>query len=138
MRIHSTLAIFLFLFFLTACDKQAEDLPTPDAVMVKFVNKTGKNLEDLVVSRARVGSLGKGKSSSDYFRYESLGQQYGYALVEAVATIEGKNYYTSSSCQGICGTPSAPAGTWLEPDHYNITIHIDQDEPDALEFRVSK
>lgn len=125
------------LFLLTSCDKAAEDLPAPDVVMVKFVNKTGKDIEGLTVSRADVGSLGKGSSSGDYFRYESLGQQFGYALVETVGMVGGKRYYTASACRGVCDTPSAPHGEWLTPDYYKISVHI-SDEPggDYLTFRM--
>lgn len=128
------LLLFAFLFF-AACGKN-EDLPTPDAVMVKFVNKTGADIMGLAVSRAEVGDLKNGKTTSDYFRYETLGQQHGFALVEAVGTIGGKKYFTASACQGICGTPSAPQGVWLEPEYYKIGIYITKNEPNALEFKV--
>jgi len=127
------LLLFAFLFF-AACGKN-EDLPTPDAVMVKFVNKTGEDISGLSVSRVVIGELKKGKSS-EYIRYDALGQQYGFALVEAVGTIGGKKYFTASACQGICGTPSAPQGVWLEPEYYKIGIYIAKNEPNALEFKV--
>ncbi len=93
--------LFLLLtagaFLLNACQK-TEDLPATDTVMIKFVNKTGKHIEDMTVSRVKVNTLKKG-GSSDYLQYEALGQQYGYALVENVAVIGGKRYYTASACQ---------------------------------------
>ena len=134
MRIFQ-LCLFLTLTAFFAC-KKVETLPTPDAVMVKFVNKTGADIEGLTVSRAEIGDLKKGKTTSDYYRFETLGQQLGFALVEAVGTVNGKKHFTSSACQGICGTESAPLGTWLEPDYYKISIQIANNEPNALEFRV--
>lgn len=123
------------LFLLNACQK-AEDLPATDYVMIKFVNKTGKDIEDMTVSRVDVNSLKKGGSSS-YLEYDALGQQYGYALVENVATVGGKRYYTASACQGVCGTPSAPHGEWLEPGHYKISVHIsDELGGNYLTFRM--
>lgn len=122
--------------FLSSCGGEAVDLPAPDAVMVKFVNQTGENIEGLVVSKAQVGTLDKGKTTSEYFRFETLGQQFGYALVEAVGTINGKRHFTASACQGICGTASAPHGTWLEPDYYKISIHLPADEKHTMEFRL--
>jgi hypothetical protein len=119
----------------SAC-KKGEDLPTPDAVMVKFVNKTGAAIEGLTVSRAAVGDLEKGKTSNEYQRYEQLGQQYGFVLVEAVGTVNGKKHFTGAACQGVCGTASAPNGTWLEPDYYKIAVQIAKNEPNALEFKL--
>lgn len=126
----------VLLFALSACRKEEANLPAPDAVMVKFVNKTGADIEDLTVSRADIGFLGKGKTTAEYFRFETLGQQLGFALVEAVGTLDGKKHFTGSACQGTCGTESAPLGTWLTPDYYKISIHIAQNEPNALEFRM--
>lgn len=104
--------------------------------MVKFVNKTGADIEGLSVSRAEVGDLKKGKTTEAYFRYETLGQQLGFALVEAVGTINGKKHFTGAACQGICGTESAPLGTWLEPNYYKIAIQIAKNEPNAMEFKL--
>jgi hypothetical protein len=131
-----SICVFAACFFLfTACKKE-DDLPTPDAVMVKFVNQTGSDIEELTVSRVAVGDLGKGKTSAEYHRYEQLGQQFGYVLVEAVGTINGKKHFTGAACQGICGTASAPNGTWLEPDYYKIAVQIAKDEPNAMEFKL--
>lgn len=124
------------LLCLAACGGESVDLPAPDAVMVKFVNKTGENIEGLVVSKARVGNLDKGKTTGEYYRFETLGQQFGYALVEAVGTINGKRHFTASACQGICGTSSAPHGTWLEPGYFKISIHLPADEKNTMEFRL--
>ena len=126
--------LFLIFFSFVACNK-GEDLPPTDAVMVKFQNKTGKDIEDLTVSRVKVGDLNKG-GSSDYLRYEQLGQQYGYVLVEAVGTLNGKRHFTGANCQGVCGTESAPNGTWLAPGYYKVSIHIANNEPNALEFKL--
>ncbi len=122
----------------TACGEESVELPAPDAVMVKFVNKTGENIENLTVSKAIIGSLGKGKTTEVYYRFETLGQQFGYALVEAVGDIGGKRHFTASACQGVCGTESAPHGTWLEPAYYKISIHLPPDEKNALEFRLQQ
>lgn len=111
------------LLLLIACNKE-EDLPATDYVMIKFVNKTGKDVENLSVSRASIGDLKKGSTSAEYFSYEKFGQQYGYGLVEAAATINDKRYLTGSACQGICDTPSAPHGTWLKPGYYKVSVHI--------------
>ncbi|MBI5913864.1 MAG: hypothetical protein HY842_00675 [Bacteroidetes bacterium] len=127
---------FAILLAISACRKEEATLPTPDAVMVKFVNKTGADIDGLTVSRADIGFLGKGKTTAEYFRFETLGQQLGFALVEAVGTIDGKKHFTGSACQGICGTESAPLGTWLTPGYYKISIHIAEDEPNSLEFRM--
>lgn len=133
MKKYFLLVLLLPLFFL-ACDK--EDLPPTDYVMVKFENKTGKNIENLLVSRASIGDVGKGKKT-DYFQYDELGQQYGFALVEAVGDINGERYFTSSACRGICGTESAPDGEWLEPGYYKVAIRIsDELGGNYLEFRV--
>ncbi len=131
-HILATLLLFSLLF--AACGKE-ENLPPTDYVMVKFQNKSGSDIEKLVVSRAEIGDLGNGKSS-DYIQYESLGQQFGYALVEAVGTVNGKKHFTSSACQGVCGTETAPHGTWLEPGYYKISIYIPKDEDKALQFRM--
>lgn len=120
------------LFF--ACSK--EDLPPTEYVMVKFDNKTGKDIDNLSISRADIGRLNKG-SKTDYIQYQDLGQQYGFALVEAVGDINGEKYYTSSACRGICGTDSAPDGEWLEPGYYKIAIRISAElGGNYLEFRM--
>lgn len=128
-----------FLFFLlasflfTACNS-GEDLPETEFIMVKFENKTGVDIENFTVSRQSIGSLGNGKKS-DYMQYETFGQQYGFALVEAVADLDGKRYYTSSACSGICGTDSAPDGEWLEPGYYKVKVNIsDELGGNYLEF----
>ena len=115
------LAPFLLL---SACKQEDANLPTPDAVMVKYVNKSGQDVEDLVVSKAEVGFLKKGKTSDEYFRYEKLGQQFDYALVETVGMVNGEKHYTASACRGVCGTPSAPNGVWLEPGYYKIAFRV--------------
>ncbi|MBI1224327.1 MAG: hypothetical protein GC192_03740 [Bacteroidetes bacterium] len=125
------LAALLSIF---ACKKD-DALPATQTVMVKFENKTGYDIKYLSVSRAEVGDLKKGKTS-EYFSYEQFGQQFGFALVEAVGTIDGKKYFTGSACQGICGTSSAPHGTWLNPGYYKIGIYIAKNEPNALEFKL--
>lgn len=135
-RYRSFFLVSFALLLFAQCKKAEADLPAPDAVMVKFVNKTGADLEGLVVSRASIGTLGKGSTTAEHFRFETLGQQFGFALVEAVATLDGETYYTSSACQGVCGTASAPSGTWLDPGYYKVSIRIDPDEPNALEFRL--
>ena len=121
MKKYFLLLSFVAPLFFTACDK--EELPPTDFVMVKFENKTGSDIENLRISRAIIGQLKKG-SKTDYIEYEALGQQYGFALVEAVGDIDGQKFYTSSACQGICGTESAPDGEWLEPGYYKIAIRI--------------
>ncbi|MBK9013123.1 MAG: hypothetical protein IPM82_03015 [Saprospiraceae bacterium] len=126
--------VFAVLLAFSACKKE-ETLPTSDAVMVKFVNQTGADIEGLTVSRVAVGDLKKGKTTDEYHRYETLGQQLGFALVEAVGTINGKKHFTGAACQGICGTASAPLGTWLEPNYYKIAILIAKNEPNAMEFK---
>ena len=78
------LIIPVLLLLLSACSK--EDLPPTDFVMVKFENKTGKDIDNLTISRAAIRLLKKGKKT-DYIEYEALGQQYGFALVEAVVTL---------------------------------------------------
>lgn len=132
------LLIFLITPFLllTACKQEEADLPTPDAVMVKFVNKSGQDLDDLVVSRADIGFLKKGKTTEDYYRFENLGQQFSYALVETVGTVNGERHFTASACQGVCGTPSAPYGVWLEPGYYKIAFRIASEEGKYLEFKM--
>ncbi|HFA49754.1 MAG TPA: hypothetical protein ENJ95_12160 [Bacteroidetes bacterium] len=120
----------------TACSKDNEVLPEADAVMIKFVNKTGYDIEGLAISRVFVGDLKKNKTSSEYHRYDALGQQYGYALVEAVGEIDNRRYFTASACQGICGTPSAPHGLWLENGYYKIAIRIAPNEQRSLEFKM--
>lgn len=129
-----------FLLFLlapllfTACSKE-EELPPTDFVMVKFENKTGQKIENLSVSRAIIGDLNSGQTSPDYAQFEQLGEQYGYALVEAVADINGDRYFTSSACSGICGTDSAPDGEWLSPGYYKIRIAVsDELGGNYLEF----
>ncbi|MEK7254721.1 MAG: hypothetical protein AAB316_08255 [Bacteroidota bacterium] len=128
--------ILLLTFLFSACEK--ENLPPADAVQVKFINKTGADIEGLVVTPAKPGLLEKGKTTGDYFRFEKLGQQFGYALVDAVGTIDGKRFYTAAACQGECGTASAPAGEWLENGYYKISIHIAKNEPNSLEFRMQE
>ena len=115
------LLILISPLLFIACGK--EDLPPTDYVMVKFENKTGKDIEGLTVSRAVIGLLKKGKKT-EYIEYESLGQQYGFALVEAVGDIDGKRHFTSSACQGVCGTNSAPDGEWLEAGYHKVAIRI--------------
>lgn len=128
--------LFLSTVLFTACDGKEEVLPETDAVMVRFSNNSGKDIEGLVVSRNEIGSLKKGKTTQEYFRYETLGQQFGYALVEAVGEINGTWYYTASACQGVCDTPSAPHGVWLDPGYYTISVTIAKDEGNYLSFRV--
>lgn len=136
MKLRPFLLFAFSSLLLSACNK-SEDLPTPEAVMVKFENKTGKDIHDLTVSGVVVNSLKKGASTSDYLYYESLGQQFGYALVETVGMIGGEHYYTASACRGVCGTPSAPFGQWLSPGYYRIAIFISE-EPGGnyLSFRM--
>jgi hypothetical protein len=129
------LSFLMLLLAAVACQKD-EALPPANAVMVKFTNRTGQDIVGLSVSRAVVGDLPKGKSTADYHRYEQLGQQYGYVLVEAVGTVGGKKHFTGSACQGICGTDSAPDGAWMEPGYYQVDVLIAKDEPNALEFRL--
>ncbi|MCB0518314.1 MAG: hypothetical protein H6577_01095 [Lewinellaceae bacterium] len=129
--------LFLLPLLFTACSKE-ENLPATEYVMVKFQNKSGEDIQGLIVSRADVGDLKNGQTTSDYYPFETLGQQFGYALVEAVGTVKGKKHYTSSACQGVCGTDSAPHGTWLEPGYYKISIRIPKDELTALEFKVEE
>jgi hypothetical protein len=127
--------LFVTLLVFSSCKKE-DPLPTPTTVMVKFVNQTGSDIEGLTVSRVAVGDLKKGKTSAEYHDFEQLGQQFGYALVEAVGTINGKKHFTGAACQGVCGTASAPNGTWLEPDYYKISVQIAKDEPNAMEFKL--
>ncbi len=134
MKKYFLLLLLLAPILFIACEK--EELPPTDFVMVKFDNKTGQDIENLTISRAAIGLLKKGKKT-DYVQYESLGQQYGFALVEAVADIKGQRYYTSSACQGICGTESAPDGEWLEPGYYKIAIRISSEVGgNYMEFRM--
>jgi hypothetical protein len=135
MRNLFTCFCLLALLF-PACQK--EDLPPTEFVMIKFVNQTGKDIEELVVNRADVGLLKRGKTTETYYPFERLGQQFGYALVEAVGSVNGKKHYTASACQGVCGTPSAPKGVWLEPGYYKISIHLAPDEGNYLEFRMKE
>lgn len=134
---HLAILLLASILLFTQCKKE-ENLPPTDYIMVKFVNQTGKDIEGLVVSRATVGDLGKGKTTREYFQYETLGQQFGYALVEAVGNIGGKKHFTASACRGICGTESAPYGTWLEPGHYKMSIHLSKSEGNAMEFRMEQ
>ncbi len=107
-------------FLTTGCQK--EDIPKDaDAVYAKFVNETGADISGLVVNRLDVGDLAKGKSS-DYLRYESLGEQFKYVLVDATCMMNGIRYHRSSACSGVCGTPSAPFGNWLEKGYYKVVI----------------
>lgn len=119
----------------TGCGK--EDLPPADAIYVKFVNQTGEDINQLIVNRAEVGDIKKGGTTGDYFRYEELGEQYKYALVESVGTIEGKRHYSSQACQGVCGTPSAPDGVWLTPGYYKIAIRL-APPGNYIEYRMQK
>ncbi len=131
------LLLVTLVFAGTACNKETENLPTPEAVMIKFVNKSGESIEGLTVSRADIGYLKNGSTSEEYFRYEKLGQQFGYALVETVGTIDGKRYFTASACQGVCDTPSAPHGEWLTPGYYKISVRVSNEAGgDYLEFRM--
>jgi hypothetical protein len=130
------LCLLLAPICFAACEKEDANLPATDLVMVKFVNQTGTDIEGLVVSKAEVGFLAKGKTTGEYFPFQTLGQQYGFALVEAVGTLDGKKYFTASACQGVCGTESAPDGTWLEPGYYKIAIRIAKNEFNSLEFRM--
>lgn len=107
-------------FLLAGCQKE-ETLKDADAIYVKFVNKAGGDLSGLAVSRADVGDLSKGKSS-DYIQYEALGEQFKFALIDAVCTMNGKKHFRSSACSGICGTPSAPNSKWLEKGYYKVVI----------------
>ncbi|HHM21359.1 MAG TPA: hypothetical protein ENJ20_04980 [Bacteroidetes bacterium] len=119
-----------------ACNKE-EALPPTDYIMVKFINKTGKDIQNLIVNRMDIGELKKGKTTSTYYQYEALGEQYGYALVETVATIDGTRFFTSSACQGVCGTASAPDGEWLTPGYYKIAVAISGElGGNYLEFRM--
>lgn len=134
MRIFQSI-VLLTILSLFACGK-SEDLPAADAVLVKFVNRTDADMVDLTVSRVEVEDLKKGQTSAEYYRYEALGQQYGFALVEAVGTVNGKRHFTGANCQGICGTSSAPDGTWLEPGYYKIEVLIAKSEPNAMDFKI--
>ena len=131
------LLLLITPLFFTACEDEAEILPDAQAVMVQFVNRTGKDITGLAVSRADVGELNKG-ATSEYFEYNQLGQQFGYALVEAVGTINGDKYFTAAACQGVCGTESAPHGEWLEIGYYKISVHIARDEGKYLEFLMEQ
>lgn len=130
------LILLIAPFLLLSACKQEDTLPTPDAVMVKFVNKSGKDLDNLVVSRADIGFLKKGKTTEEYFRFEKLGEQFKYALVETVGTVDGQRHYTAAACQGVCGTPSAPYGVWLEPGYYKVAFRIASEEGKYLEFKM--
>lgn len=110
------------LLLIAGCSK--EELPAPEAIHVKFVNQTGHDLSKLYVNNLSIGEIRKGKSSSEYFTYPALGEQFGYALVEAVGTIQGEKHYASQACQGICGTASAPNGKWLDIGYYKIAIRL--------------
>ncbi len=110
------------IWLVAGCNK--EDLPPPHAVHVKFVNQTGKDLSEVYVNLQELGTLKKGKSTRHYVEYERLGAQFGFALVEAVTTIDGEKYYASESCRGVCGTPSAPFGEWLPVGYYRIGIRL--------------
>ncbi len=129
------LIILISPSFFSSCHKD-EKLPDTELVMIKFVNKTGDNIENLTISRAAIGTLKKGKSTSEYIQYDSLGEQYGYALVEAVGDINGKKHFTSSACNGVCGTASAPDGNWLEPGYYKVAIRIANEAGYYLEFKM--
>ena len=71
MKKYFLLLLIAPLLFL-ACEK--EDLPPTEFVMVKFENKTGKNMENLTISKASIGNLGSG-DKTDYIQYEALGRQ---------------------------------------------------------------
>ncbi len=116
--------LFIAAFAFLSCKK--ESLSPAESVMVKFVNLSEKDISNLIVNRVELGDLNKGKSSN-YASFDQLGQQYGYALVEAVADISHEKYYAAAACQGVCGTASAPDGTWLEQGYY--TIGIKEDKP---------
>jgi hypothetical protein len=136
MKIFPFILAFASLLLAAGCQK--EELPPADAIYIKFVNKTGSALEGLTVSREDVGDLSKGKSS-DYIRYEAQGEQFKYALVDAVCTMNGKRYFRSSACSGICGTPSAPNGNWLEKGYYKVVIAKSQEVGgNYLDFRHSE
>ncbi|MEZ4963346.1 MAG: hypothetical protein R2830_26220 [Saprospiraceae bacterium] len=109
-----------FTMIMAGCQKE-EQLGPADAIYLKFINKTGESIEGLLVSRADIGDLSKGKST-DYMRYETFGQQFKYMLTEAVGTMGGKRYFQSSACSGVCGTPSAPYGVWLENGYYKVVV----------------
>lgn len=129
--------LFIASFFLAAgCQK--EELPKDaDAIYVKFVNKVGADISGLAVSRLEVEDLSKGKSS-DYLRYEALGEQFKYALVDATCLMNGKRYYRSSACSGICGTPSAPSSAWLPNGYYKVVISKSSElGGNYLDFRLS-
>jgi hypothetical protein len=113
--------LFLAFSLMAASCQKEEQLGPADAIYLKFINKTGDGIEGLLVSRADIGDLSKGKSS-DYVRYETFGQQFKYMLTEAVGTMGGKRHFQSSACSGVCGTPSAPYGVWLENGYYKVVI----------------
>ena len=48
--------LFLLPLLFTACSKE-ENLPATEYVMVKFQNKSGEDIQGLIVSRADVGDL---------------------------------------------------------------------------------
>lgn len=123
-------------FLLAGCQKE-DTLKDADAIYVKFVNKAGADISGLAVSRADVGDLSKGKSS-DYIRYEALGEQFKFALLEAVCTMNGKKHFRSSACSGICGTPSAPNSKWLGKGYYKVFITKSNElGGNYLDFRLS-
>jgi len=128
--------LLLAPLFFTSCGTE-DALPDTEYVMIKFVNRTGEDIANLTVSRQAIGSLNKGKTS-EYLPYDALGEQYGYALVEAVAEINGVKHYTSSACNGVCGTPSAPQGVWLTPGYYKISLHTDYVGGNYMEYRMEK
>ena len=112
----------LILILIAGCSK--EELPAPEAIHVKFVNQTGHDLSELYVNNLSIGEIRNGSSTSSYFTYPELGEQFGYALVEAVGTIQGEKHYASQACQGVCGTASAPHGKWLDIGYYKIAIRL--------------
>lgn len=110
----------LIVLVLAACNK--EQLPPPEAIHIRFLNQTGQDISELYVNNQAIGKIKNGKHASEYVTYPALGEQFGYALVEAVCTLEGEKYYASQACQGVCGTPSAPFGKWLPIGYYDIAI----------------
>jgi len=131
------LLLILFTPLILSFGCQKEPLPPADAVNVKFVNQTGENINQLLVNQVEVGDIQKGRTTDDYFRFENLGEQYKFALVESVGTIKGIRHYSSQACQGVCGTPSAPDGIWLTPGYYKIAIRL-APPGNYIEYRMQK
>ena len=61
--------------------------PSGKTRRLQFVAWTVQDIEDLTVSRAKFDLLKKGKTTDEYYAYTELGQQFGYALVEAVGQV---------------------------------------------------